>query len=104
MRFIVYVIITVFFIISTPIYAAETPSQIVSGVSTASNPSITAQQRLALPVGALPKTQASVTNQVEKKASPIAGASKIHFKLNKVIIKGNTVFSTDELENIFKKD
>lgn len=82
-------------------YAAVLTPQDVSAVTSASSPSLL-QQRLSLPVGAIPKATAPIANATEKKESPIPNAAKIHFKLAKVVIKGNTVFPSSELENIFK--
>lgn len=81
---------------------ALTPAQQASIIQTQVDPGLT-QKRISDQLPSFQATGAASIHRPEQKESEASVAqSKIKFKLNDVIIKGNTVFSTDQIKDIFR--
>lgn len=86
----------------SPSYAAIPTSlvPVAQEITSVSNPGLV-QKRIQETSPSLQRP-AHISQIGQPSEKPGIGESKIHFKLSKVTIKGNTKFSTEELEAIFK--
>jgi hemolysin activation/secretion protein len=83
------------------VWSSAHAETIRAGVTTAVDPGLV-QQYIKKSVPPLDTNLTPAAKLIEPTAPPETAESKIKFKLTKIILKGNTVFSTDELETIFK--
>lgn len=88
-------------VISSENALAATPVQDVSSITTAVDPGLI-QKRLSNFPPTRMQSNAPIKAPSEEQNKPQTAAEKIHFKLTSVTIKGNTVFSDQELQAIFK--
>jgi len=76
------------------------PEDVLGAIPSVSDAGLTQKRLSAEPTPKFGNGKSTIQG-FEKPAMP-SGADKIHFTFNKVIFEGNTVFSSEELETIFK--